>query len=348
VTPEYINPTSGTCQHILNMAARRGDVALATDAFRVLQKHHAFDSPDHQEMLFEALVNAGDVEGGLRLLCEMHADNRTPDHATTRPLFAWLAARPHVNPADYFHKVLARFEVQGLAVPAAAANVLVEACAARHRDRWADAFAMYERFREVCAEGPDATTFYHMFDLCRAVRSESWPHRLAAEHAALGLPPDAVVLDGVVGAELHARAPLDRVLARRDEAARAGVRPLQRTLVALYRALRAARHPRAGEVEAQLFAMLTEADRRRVRERGDEAEEAGFAASPWEEEAEAAFASVYPPDGVAQLDGLLREVADTVLEEPPVGEEEVLERSLFGSSEDVAEEHAPAPKAAAD
>jgi pentatricopeptide repeat protein len=317
VTPEYINPTSGTCQHVLNMAARKGDVALATDAFRVLHKHHAFASLDHYEMLFEAQINAGDIEGGLKLLCEMHADNHSPDHASTRPLFTWLMDNPSVNPADYFDKVLAKFEVQGLAVPAAAANVLIEACAAQHRDRWADGFRMYERIREVCAGGADATTFRHMFDLCRAVRSASWPHRLAAEHAAAALPADAVVLDGVVAAELHAGAAPDRALARRDAAARAGVRPLRRTLAAVYAALRAARHPRAGEVGAELFAALPPAGARRAREAGDRAEEAGRAPSPWEEAEAEAFASVYPPDRVADMDGFFHEVKDKVLEEMP-------------------------------
>jgi hypothetical protein len=65
VTTEYINPTSGTCRHVLNLAARKGDVNLATDAFRILHKHHAFASLDHYEMLFEAQINAGDVEGAV-------------------------------------------------------------------------------------------------------------------------------------------------------------------------------------------------------------------------------------------------------------------------------------------
>jgi hypothetical protein len=335
VKPEYINPTSGTCQHILNMAARKGDVQWATAIFHVLKKRHDYVSLEHFEMLFEAQINAGDIEGGLRLLCEMHTDQHTPDHATTRPLFVWLAARPDVNPADYFNKVLAKFEVQGLTVPAAAANVLIEACAARHADRWADAFGMYERFRAACADGPDATTFHHMFDLCRAVRSASWPHRLAAEHASLGLARDAVVLDGVVGAELHVRAPLDRVLGFVDEAARQGVRPLQRTAAAVYCALRAARHPRAEEVGGRLATMMSEVDERRVRERGERAEEAGWAPSPWEEEdEEAVFASIYPPERAAGMDGFLWEVKDRVLEEDSFGDEEILEESLFSAGEE--------------
>lgn len=329
----------------MNMAARKGDVALATDAFRILHKHHGFASLEHYEMLFEAQIDAGDTEGALRLLCEMHADGHTPNHASTRPLYMWLMDNPAVNPADYFHKVLAKFEVQGLAVPIAAANVLIEACAVRHADRWADALRMYERVREVCAAGPDVTTFYHMFDLCRAMRSVSWPHRLAAEYAAMALPPDAVVLDGVVGASLHARAPLDAALAHRDAAAGEGVRPLQRTLVALYRALRAARHPRAAEVEEQLGAVLTRAGAARVRAAGDRAEEAGWAPSPWEDEEGAALASVYPPDGASEMEGFFREMGDRVIEERVDGSD-LLERSLFGDPAEHVED-GPGQKAGA-
>ena len=272
----------------MNMAARKGDVALATDAFRILHKHHGFASLDHYEMLFEAQINAGDIEGGLKLLCEMHADNHTPDHASTRQLYMWLMDNPSVNPADYFDKVLAKFEVQGLAVPAAAANVLIEACAVRHRDRWADGFRMYERIREVCAAGADATTFRHMFDLCRAVRSASWPHRLAAEHAAAALPPDAVVLDGVVGASLHARAPLDaRARAPRDAAAGAGRAAAAAHAGGRVPGAQGRAAPARGRVEGRssLQAVLTAAGAwRGERTAGDRAEEAGWAPSPWEDE----------------------------------------------------------------
>jgi pentatricopeptide repeat protein len=212
-----------------------------------MKSHHRYLGEHHYELLFDAHVNKGSIEDAIELLCEMELDGFRPDHASTRPLLLWFMEHTEVNPAVFFEQ-LVKINQEGRKTPVAALNVLIEACVKQHGERAEAAFRMYDWVRTAVPTGPDIVTFHHMFELSRITKSLDWALKLAFEHKEMGFEPNAMIYDGLIMACLDGGYDIEKILNFYHDMVIQGIVPLKRTMRALYRALRVAKHYEARRI----------------------------------------------------------------------------------------------------
>ena len=287
VKTEYINPSSGTCELVLNLAARNGNINVAKSAIKVLKSHHHLLDQHHYELLIEAHCSNNKVMDAIEVLCEMEHDKFPPDHSSTRPLFLWFMSNPDVNPASYVDKLM-DLKYEGKKTPIAALNVLIESCVKEHARRANDAFRMYDHVRQAVAAGPDTMTFHHMFELSRVVKSVDWALKLAAEHKEMGFRPNAIIYDGLIRACLNGGYDLEKVLGFYQDMLVQDIVPLQRTMTAMYRAMRLAKHPKSRWILDELTSRTDDEDQiHRLVERTATVmnkKQKGETVKPWQDE----------------------------------------------------------------
>jgi hypothetical protein len=206
-----------------------------------MKSHHRYLGHHHYELLLETHVNNDGISDAIELLCEMELDGFRPDHASTRPLFLWFIGHPDVNPEDYFEH-LVNIKQEGRKTPIAALNVLIEACVKQYQKRAQNAFKMYDWVRTAVPTGPDIITFHHMFELSRMAKSVDWALKLAFEHKEMGFEPNPIIYDGLIMTCLEGGYSLEKTLDFYHDMFKMGIRPLKRTIRALYAELRMARH----------------------------------------------------------------------------------------------------------
>jgi hypothetical protein len=223
----------------------------------------------------------------IEVLCEMEKDKFPPDHSSTRPLFLWFMAHPDVNPAYYADKLM-DMKYERKTTPIAALNVLIEACVKQHETRASEAFRMYDRVRLAVAAGPDSTTFHHMFELCRTVKSVDWALKLANEHKEMGFEPNAIIYDGLIRACLEGGYDMEKVLGFYQDMLAQDILPLRRTMRTMYRALQIAKHPESKRILDELIRWTDDEDQIHRLVEGTttamEKKERGEQVQPWEDE----------------------------------------------------------------
>ena len=79
---------------MLNAAARKGDVQLATDVFRVLTKRATTFESHHYELLIEAYIKADDLKTALAIFCIMNNAGMVPTQSATSAISQWLRTTP--------------------------------------------------------------------------------------------------------------------------------------------------------------------------------------------------------------------------------------------------------------
>lgn len=194
VEKSYLNPPSGVCINVLSTAARRGDVHLATDVFRVLGNRTETLQLYHYESLLESYLAASDLKTAFTLLGVMMSSGVPPSESSTRPIYLHLCQNS-ASPASALSILLDLYELnRPICVPAV--NVIIESFV-YHKDL-ASAMETYKILHELCPSGPTISTFNTLFRGCAKAARKDLAMFLASEMVALKVPPNALTYDRLV------------------------------------------------------------------------------------------------------------------------------------------------------
>ena len=161
VEPKILNPPDAMFLNILNTAARYRDSQLVAEAIQLMSARGTKLGMHHFEALLDAYAGADDVANALQALCIMENAGVRPDRGSTRSLFQSLKRAPALTESavSSLFSLRERFKI-----PLAAFNVVVEGIL--ERGDMDTALNLYRHVRQLCPEGPDATTFHILTQKC--------------------------------------------------------------------------------------------------------------------------------------------------------------------------------------
>lgn len=191
VRPGYLNPPSGVCLNVLKVAARRGDVDLATDVFRILGECGTIFTAEHYELLLETYTIAKDLRNAFSLLCVMHDTNIKPDLGTVRMLVYHMrvSQERRKKALALLHQLQTEREV-----PIVAMNALIES--ATFGNNLDEAIDYYKVMHDICVSpSRNVDTFNIILRGCRAFSRKDIAMFLASEMVALRIMPNALTYD---------------------------------------------------------------------------------------------------------------------------------------------------------
>jgi pentatricopeptide repeat protein len=198
VQSSYLKPATGTCLAVLAVAARHGDVSLATDVFRVLTERETAFTTHHYELLITTYLNANDLTAALSIIPIMVGANLRVHAGTCQPLFWYLHKEKEgqsSQPMAAFN-ILQGLEASGRKVPTAAINACIQASIAL--DRFEEAIEIYKALHTVSHAGPDTQTFNILFRGCHMNNRKELAMFFANEMIQLGLRPDRLTYDRLI------------------------------------------------------------------------------------------------------------------------------------------------------
>jgi hypothetical protein len=198
VQPGYLKPGTGACLAVLAVAARHGDVHLATDVFRVLTERETVFTTHHYELLVQTYLNADDLSAALSVILIMVDTNLRVNAGTCHPVFWYLRGEKPgeaSRPITAFN-ILQDFEASGRKVPTPAINACIQASIALNR--FAEAIEIYKALHTVSHSGPDTQTFNILFQGCRINTRKELAMFFANEMVQLGLKPDRLTYDRLI------------------------------------------------------------------------------------------------------------------------------------------------------
>lgn len=198
VQPGYLKPGTGACLSVLAIAARHGDVDLATDVFRVLTERETVFNTHHYELLVQTYLNADELSAALSAILIMADANIRVNAGTCIPLLAYLRKKNAGESSRPLHafNILQDFEASGRKVPTAAVNTCIQASIAL--DRFEEAIEIYKALHTVSKAGPDTQTFNILFQGCSKNARKGLAMFFANEMIQLGLKPDRLTYDRLI------------------------------------------------------------------------------------------------------------------------------------------------------
>ncbi|KAH7072217.1 hypothetical protein BKA63DRAFT_417974 [Paraphoma chrysanthemicola] len=198
VEPGYLKPGTGACHAVLALAARFGDVALATDVFRVLTERATVFTTHHYELLLTTFLNANDLAAALSVLLIMVDANLRVSTGTCQPLYWYLRREKTVEPSRPMaaFNMLQDLEASGRKVPTTAINACMQASIIL--DRFEEAIEIYKALHTVSKAGPDTQTFNVLFKGCHMNNRKELAMFFANEMVQLGLKPDRLTYDRLI------------------------------------------------------------------------------------------------------------------------------------------------------
>jgi tetratricopeptide (TPR) repeat protein len=198
VQPGYLKPGTGTCQFVLLLASRHGDVQLATDVFRILTERGTTLTTHHYELLISTYLNANELHAALSVILIMVDANLRVNTGTCDPLYWFLSAEgadEESRPMQAFRH-LQDFETAGRKVPTVAVNACIQASIARKR--LDEAIEIYKALHTVAHAGPNTNTFNLLFRGCHLEGRKELAMFFANEMVKLGLRPDRITYDRLI------------------------------------------------------------------------------------------------------------------------------------------------------
>ena len=198
VQPGYLKPGTATCLLVLSLASRHGDVALATDVFRLLTERESPITKHHYELLIATYLQANDLSAALSVILIMVDANMKVEQATCNPLFLYMDTKSEEESRKPLHVfgLLQDLETAGRKVPTAAINACMQACIAQ--DRLEDAIEIYKALHSVSYAGPNTETFNILFKGCHQSARKELAMFFANEMVQLNLKPDRVTYDRLI------------------------------------------------------------------------------------------------------------------------------------------------------
>jgi hypothetical protein len=146
-TPGYLKPPTGTCIDALSVAARSGDVKLATDVFHVLASRNIALSSHHYEALMESYLSNNDLYAALTVVLYMHDTVLKVSPDALHPLFTYLSKTPS-RPMEAFSILQSLHDADKKTVPVAAVNTCMHASIAQ--SNLPEAIEFYKALHTVC------------------------------------------------------------------------------------------------------------------------------------------------------------------------------------------------------
>ncbi|KAF2028364.1 hypothetical protein EK21DRAFT_70076 [Setomelanomma holmii] len=198
VEPGYLKPGTGACHAVLALAARFGDVHLATDVFRVLTERGTVFTTHHYELLITTYLNAKDLSAALSVLLIMGDANLKVNIGTCQPLYWYLRREKaaEISRSMAAFNMLQNFEAFGCKVPTAAINACMQASIVL--DRFEEAIEIYKALHTVSKSGPDTQTFNVLFQGCHKNNRKELAMFFANEMIQLDLKPDRLTYDRLI------------------------------------------------------------------------------------------------------------------------------------------------------
>lgn len=193
VLTDYLNPSDGICNAVLNLCARHSDPELATSAVKILSSRSSL-SHHHYEALVAAYIGSEDLKTAMRVLSIMSKAGMGPDAGSTRPIYLYLVSKPDL-PAKAW-EVLESLHEDGHLIPTAAANVVIEANLAG--GRLLEAVELYKALYKICEAGPDRNTFNVLFQGASQQKRKDLAMFLASEMRAYKIKPDELTYDRLI------------------------------------------------------------------------------------------------------------------------------------------------------
>ncbi|KAI9892849.1 MAG: hypothetical protein M1814_001008 [Vezdaea aestivalis] len=89
VEPQFLVPSDGICEAVLQTACRAGDPQLATSVFKTLARRGTQFESHHYEALIDSYVHNGDIATALAILSIMQRSHN-PSMGTTRAFFKYI------------------------------------------------------------------------------------------------------------------------------------------------------------------------------------------------------------------------------------------------------------------
>lgn len=235
---------------VLSLAARYGDVQLATDVFRLLTERETIFTTHHYELLIATYLKANALSDALSVILIMTDANLKVDAGTCHPLYWYLCHAPPVptttldergeqkeeETSMYLHafSLLQDFEAQGRRVPTAAVNCCIQA--AVNLDALRHALEIYKALHTVSPSGPNTETFNLLFRACATAGRKDLAMFLANEMLALNLQPDRITYDRLM-LVCERAGDLDDQFGYFEEMRAVGYRPRRSTYEGLINAL---------------------------------------------------------------------------------------------------------------
>lgn len=190
------NPDDGICLATLNVAARYGEPALASDVFRVLSNRGVRFEEHHYAALLESYVVSGDLATAFSVLAVMRGAGVPPGEHTARPIVLRLTQSDDATPQDAF-EILKSVRRGGKIVDLTALNALMAAHVAR-----ADinaAFEVYNRLPDFDLR-PETSSFNILLKGAQEQGRKDFALNVVSEMKEMKVPPDASTYEGVFGA----------------------------------------------------------------------------------------------------------------------------------------------------
>jgi hypothetical protein len=198
VDKKHLNPTSGQCIQALIAAARRGDVHIATEVFRILSDRQITFKQYHYELLLEANIVADDLRTALIVLCIMHSVQIRPELESLTSLRKYISNDPS-GPEQAF-EILKELRV-AREVPNVAVNVVILGLVDQNRHE--DVITTYKSLHRISSQGPNVHTFNAIFRSCHRNRDKKTAMFFAAEMVELKIKPDSLTYDRLLLTCLH-------------------------------------------------------------------------------------------------------------------------------------------------
>lgn len=190
----YLNPPSGICINVLNVASRHGDFRLATDVFRVLGNRTHTPALHHYEALLESYLAASDLKTALTILTLMTSAGLPPTESSTRPIYTHLNSSPSLPTRAL--SILRSLRASDRPISAPAVNAIIESHI--HHQDLASAIETYKTLHTLVQSGPNTATFNALFRGCTHAGRKDLAMFLASEMLALNIPPNPLTYDRLI------------------------------------------------------------------------------------------------------------------------------------------------------
>lgn len=195
VETKFINPSHGTCNNVLMLAARVGDTELGNSVFELLANRSTPFTLNEYEALIDIYVAAGDIETAFRILCMVQSTRLEPDETSTRSMSTYMM-HTKADPKKAWQTLKQLQSEENRVIPLSAVNLVIEQ--AVHQRRMDEAMAFYKELHTLCPVGANVTTFNHLINGCRKMKRKDISMFLVQEMVSLGVMPDSTTYEHLV------------------------------------------------------------------------------------------------------------------------------------------------------
>ncbi|CAI6334148.1 unnamed protein product [Periconia digitata] len=195
----YLKPPTGTCLNVLSVASRSGNIALATDVFRLLTERNTPFTSHHYEALIECYLTASDLPSALSVILIMHDSGLRVTLDSLHPLYTHLTTSTPTLPLEAFTHLQSQ-ATAGKKIPLAAINTCIQACIPRRgpSTHLTSAIEIYKALHTVCPAGPNTDTFNILFQGCQRETRKELAMYFTSEMLALNVQPNRITYDRLI------------------------------------------------------------------------------------------------------------------------------------------------------